>query len=299
MVSKTSNAKPPTPTKTEGVITIRIPQDIIDEILDRLANDPDFDAALPSQHPPSEPRPPPEFEPGLQPIQAGAFRSLRICSLVSKSWVQSCRRHLFRAVDFTSWDVGLWVKTFPVPEESPAHHVRDLSIRIGGSRPVPEKFFEYTEWFSNVERLYLLGHGGVWPYQESSLWRLPQSATSLIIDADVVTLVQVRDIMAQLPNLDDLSLSGFLVPVDGDLLPGIGMTLRGRFGGQLLLRGGYIGRNVINMLLEIPSGLRFTEVIQCTLGCLPSAVRVVEACSETLVKLSHTLPAHCKSHLLS
>jgi len=39
-----------------------------------------------------------------------------------------------------------------------------------------------------------------------------QSATFSTMNTDVVTLVQIRDIMAYLPNLDDLSLSGYLVP---------------------------------------------------------------------------------------
>jgi len=55
----------------------------------------------------------------------------------------------------------------------------------------------------------------------------------------VINLVQVRDVMAQLPNLDNLSLSGSLVTVDRRALSGIGTVLKGRFGGKLIICGEY------------------------------------------------------------
>jgi len=263
---------PPTrvPVKAKTVIIgHRIPQDIIDEIVDHLAIDSDF-------------------------------QSIRACALVSKSSVQTCRRHLFRIVAFTPRDVDKWFKTFPVPEESPAYHVRDLRVWIGGDGCVPERFFKYTPWFTNVEKISLFGHGGVPLLRRTSLWRLPQSATSLTIDTSVVTLVQVRDIMAQLPNLDDLLLSGSLATVDRRELLGIGTVLRGRFGGKLNLSGECAGEDVINMLLEISSGLHFTEMkVWCMHTGLPLASRLVEACGKTLVKVSHTVIFGGKSNLFS
>jgi len=77
------------------------------------------------------------------------------------------------------------------------------------------------------------------------------------------------------------------------------MALRGRFGGKLLLRNECADRNVMNMLLEVTSGLRFTRVhIRCTNECLPTTVRLVEACSKTIVKLSYMVTFHGKSHPL-
>ena len=222
---KTLTTERPTPVKTETTAILRVPQDIVDEVLDHLAQATDSD-------------------PG----------SLRACALVSRSWVQLCRHHLFRDVGFNSRDVDRWFEVFPVPEESPAHHVRDLRIWVGGGSCVPEKFFEYTHWFTNVGKLSLCGFGGVPPSRTPSLWRLPQSITSLIVEASVVTLKQVRDIMAQLPNLDNLSLSRALTPAGNDVLPGVGATPRGRFGGRLLLCGGCAGEDVVDMLLEATSG---------------------------------------------
>ena len=264
MGSKPSKTTRPIPTETRMVITPRVPQEIFDEILNHLVTDSDLG-------------------------------SLQSCALVSKRWVASCRRHLFHTIVLGSDDMARWLKMFPLPEQSPAHHVRELRVWIGGYNRVPEKFFKYTQWFANVERMFLLGHGEVPRLRTPSLWRLPQSVTSLTINTSVVTLVQIRDIIVRLPNLDDLSLSGYLVPDAGRARVGIGTTLKGRFGGKLLLRNDCADDDVMNMLLETASGLRFTRVhIRCGGECLLTTVRLVEACSKTLVKLSCMVSFHGK-----
>jgi len=99
-----------------------------------------------------------------------------------------------------------------------------------------------------------------------------------------------------LPNLDNLSLSGSLIPVDRGTLSGIGATLSGRFGGQLRLLKGFVDEDIMDMLLEVPTGLHFTEVEVHGTGeyHLPTA-RLTEACAKTLVKFSYTVPFYCKS----
>ena len=189
------------------------------------------------------------------------------------------------------------MKRFPVPKEAPTHYVRDLHVWIGLDVETPERFFDHLPWFTNVDRMSLLGYGGS-PLLRS-FWRLPESVTSLTIDTGVVSLVQVQDIMVQLPNLDNLSVSGSPAPVDGRGLTGIGSSLRGRFGGRLVLADGYVDPDVTNMLLEVPSGLRFTEVqVYCTRERLLPAVRVVEACGKTLTKLSHMVNSRKSQSLL-
>jgi len=271
MRSETSKAKYPTPTKAETVITgPTIPQDIINEIVDHLAIRLDSHLAIDSD-----------------------FLPIRACALLSKSSVQPCQRHLFRIATFTPETVDRWFKTFPVPEESPAHYVKDVRIRIGGGGGcVPEKFFKHVPRFKNVEKISLLGYGGAPLMRKTSLWRFPQSATSLTIATDLVTLIQVQDIIAQLPNLDDLWLSGSLVALDRREPLGIETVLRRRFGGKLILSG-----DVINMLLEIPSGLHFTEMqVSCTHRGLSLAVRLAEACGKTLEKLTRVVTLQCDLH---
>ena len=258
MGSKASKIKRPTPTKTKTTIVPapRLPQEIVDEILDRLATNSDF-------------------------------RSLRSCALVSKSCVPSCRRLLFHTVVFTRVAMERWLERFPVPEESPAHLIKDLYVWIGGADYyVPDKFFEYAPWFTNAKSLSLLGYKGVVMMQRPSRWRSPQSVTSLTVKTGLISLVEIRNIMAELPNLDSLWLSGTLF-VDRRVPQGFGTILRGRFGGRLRLCNKYAGEYVTNMLLEIPTGIHFTESqIECPHSFLPSSVRLLEACGNTLVRLS-------------
>jgi len=258
------------PLKTNMVVIPRIPQDIINEILDILAASSDF-------------------------------RTLQSCALLSKSWVQPCRRHLFHTVRFTLRDTLRWFETFPVPEQSPGHHIRDLRVEIGRVHCVPDAFFERISWFTDVERMSLSGDGWIMSSLRPSLWRLPRSITSLTIDTNVFTHTQVWDIIAQLPNLDDLSLSGSSFSSYSEIaLPEPGIPQRGRFGGRLLLRGGYASQDVMDGLSEIPVGLRFTEVeIFCGGDLLLSAVRLAEACGKTILKLSQTVDFFCKPHPFS
>ena len=250
--------------KNKAVAVPRIPQDIIDEILDYLAADSAFDVG-----------------------------SLQSCALISKSWVSSCRRHLFHTILFTSARITRWLKTFPVPEGSPAHYVRDLHLSVWDhDRVPPEEFSKHTPWFTNVERMTLSGgHGSLQQLSVSSVW---QSVTSLTININSVTPLQIRDVMVRLPNLDDLSFSGY---PDNWAPPGIGTVASGRFGGQLQLSGGTTGSGIVDMLLEIPTGLHFTEVhIRSAREYLLSTVMLVEACAKTLVKLSYMVSFQRESH---
>ena len=275
MDSKTSETKHSTPFKTEMAGVPRVPQEIIDEILDHLA------ANIPTSNPHSN----------------LAVRSLQSCALVSKSWVPLCRRHLFHTILFVPKDMVKWLSMFPVPEESPAHHVKDLRLFVRCHNSVPEQFFPYTPRFTNVERVTLLGVTRFWI---PLFWRLPHSVTSLTVKADMVGLTHLRDVMAQPKNLNNLSLSGSILIADRWTSPGLGTVLRGRFGERLGLTEGYASKEVMDMLLDIPTGLHFTEVdIRSTRECFLSTVKLAEACSKTLVKLSYRASFRRKSLPLS
>ena len=185
-----------------------------------------------------------------------------------------------------------WLKTFPVPERSPAHLVRHLTLSLGGSHAAPEEFFMHTQWFANVDKMTVLGNQGFQPVWIPSFGKLPQSVTSLIIDTDIATLLEIRDVMQQLPNLNDLALYGCPLKLERDRLQGIGTVLRGGFNGQLRLfrLKRYAETDVMNMLLEVPSGLHFAQVhITSLYECLLPAVRLLEACGKNLVKLTYSV----------
>ena len=246
----------------------RIPQEVVDEILDHLAVDSDVG-------------------------------SLRLPALVSKSWVHPCRRHLFCSVFFDSKRMDRWLKTFPVPEESPARHVRNIRFWIGGDSAVPERSLEYTSSFPNVKSISLIWFGpeGHTLFQTPTFWKFPLSVTSLTIGADVASLTQVQAIVAQLPKLDDLSLTGPLEAIGADRggFRGTGTPAMGIFGGRLELSRGCDDNDFMKMLLDIPIRLHFTEVeIRGTHEYFLSTVRFVEGCCKTLVRLSYVATSQGK-----
>jgi hypothetical protein len=264
MGSKLSKAKRHTSVGAKTVVAPRVSQEITDEILNQLAIDPDV-------------------------------TPLRMCARVSKSWVILCRRHLFHTILFTSGSMARWLETFPVPKKSPAHYVRDLHFSLGWPSNAPRGFSEHTPWFTNVEAMTLSEQGGFLPSWIPSLGRLPRSVTSLTINVATVSLARVRDVLVQLPKLDDLWMSGSLVVPDVYPLAGIGAVLRGRFRGQLCLFNGHADEDVMNMLLEVPTGLHFIQMCICgTHESFLSTVRLVEACGKTLVQLRYTLFIHGK-----
>ena len=111
-----------------------------------------------------------------------------------------------------------------------------------------------------------------------------------------VTVPQIRDVMDRLPNLNDLSLSGSLVKTDKDRLQGIGTGLKGKFRGQLRLLKGHVDVDIVNMLLEVPAGLHFTEVyIHSANECLRPTLMLAKACGESLVKLTYRVKDYCES----
>ena len=120
---------------------------------------------------------------------------------MSKSWIPSCRRHLFHAILFVPKDTVKWIKTFPVPEDTP-----DLRFSIEIDDKFPEEFFEYNPWLTGVKRL-AFGGIGVFRCRRYLSFRFLQSVTCLTIRADETTApTQTRAVMGQLPNLDELSL---------------------------------------------------------------------------------------------
>ena len=95
--------------------------------------------------------------------------------------------------------------------------------------------------------------------------------------------------MAQLPNLNDLTLSGTVLAHESrGLSLELGAGLRGRFGGELEVRDGHtVSKELVDMLLEVPTGLHFTKIyIHAELSDLPQVVRLAEACCKTLVDFS-------------
>jgi len=166
-----------------------------------------------------------------------------------------------------------------------SHHVRDLRVRTGGIQWFPDEFFAHAPRFANVRKLSLFGGVDYLGSQLASHWTLPESVTSLAIKAITgVSVVAIWDIIARLPNLDDLMLWGSFIPMDRSALLGVP---RGRLGGELVLCNVCGEGAEKKLLLDILTGFPFSKVeVRCAREHIPPVIRLVGACSKTIVKLS-------------
>ena len=118
---------------SSSATSTRLPQELVDTIIDELKNDVD---------------------------------SLRACSLVSKPWVYRSRKYLFATVNLPTFLLRRWQKRIPAnPAESldPQRHVRSLSLYPATPSAVfciPETFIDHLSSFTQVTKLIIT----------SSLW---------------------------------------------------------------------------------------------------------------------------------
>ena len=98
---------------------------------------------------------------------------LKVCCLISKSWIPCSRKHLFARVRFSAVEnLQSWKTTFPDPSSSPACYTRYLFI--GRTDIVATTNAEEGNWistFSHIVRLEM----------EMETWDAsPQVAISLV-----------------------------------------------------------------------------------------------------------------------
>ena len=217
--------------------------------------------------------------------------SLKTCCLVSKSWVPRARRHLFAHVEFDSEDyfagcsIESWIKAFPDPSNSPAHHARGLAI--SGLTAVKAATTHGHAWirsFNSIIKLAVDTHW--WDDGDLSLVQLhglSPTLKSLSLDRSSLPLSEAFNLACSFPLLEDLSLRSFRPqqPVHDPINP---PSTSPKLTGTLLLQGDI--RSLASRLLDLPGGLHFAKIsIDCHGSCLNSAVDLVSRCSDTLESL--------------
>ena len=229
----------------------RVPQELVSEVLDHLVND---------------------------------TATLRSCSLVTRSWIYPSRRHLFNTILFTADEITKWNRSFPYPEDSPARLVRDLSFCFM-EPDVPIDFADRIPHFSNVRKLTLIGLTAIDPGFIHALGQLPPSTRSVGITFSEVLTTHITSVMRQLPNLDDLSLMSH--KWGGPIPPGTGKLIQCKLNGKLRLRRQSAHQDLLNMLMEVPTGPQFAEVEirDARMECFPATLKLVMACQDTLTRL--------------
>lgn len=229
------------------------------------------------------PRLPPELLAEIVDHLADDPVSLRHCAIAARTFVPSCRRHLFRRIVFRAHNLPAWKTTFPNPSTSPAPYAREMRIHISSEAPM--RLSEYMPYFSHVRDLTLIGGRCENRDWILSLGQLPPSIRSLTMKFASITNAQVFEIMEQLPNLDDLSLSAFK---GAGLTLEAGEILKGRYNGKLdLLLMDDFHAGIVRSLLNAPEGLGFRSIkaLCNTEDDFPVYVDLVASCQDTLVDL--------------
>ena len=213
--------------------------------------------------------------------------ALKACCVVSKSWIQRTRTHLFASVQFhpSTSSIELWKKAFPDPSNSPAHHTR--SLVIGGIPIVTAADADEGGWirtFHNLVHLHLES-----PRREDvSLVPFHGISATLRSLRLVCTSPDILDLMCSFPLLEDLALISPSRGSDAWNIPPTSPKLTGfldlsMFGGIRPLAG---IRPFAGRLLSLPNGLHFTKIAVRLDEGIHSVIDLVSMCSNTLESIS-------------
>ena len=213
--------------------------------------------------------------------------TLESCCLVSKSWVPRVRRILFAPVKFSTCrsPIQLWVKAFPDPRNSPAHHTRSLYFVYRDSITVASTVAPaWVRRFCKIRKLRMINTRDPLapgpPVPLVQLCGLSSTLKSLRLVSLSTSISEVLDFICSFPLLEDLSLH--YVTTQGDPDGRYTPTTSPRLTGSLHMidRSSSLTRG----LLGLPNGLHFSRV---TTWCpvkssnLPE-VDLISKCSDTL-----------------
>lgn len=221
--------------------------------------------------------------------------TLKVCCVVSKSWVPRARRHLFARVEFLNEEssVESWVKAFPDPSNSPAHHARDLSIRsLPGLVAATTIARAWIRTFCNIVSLTL--ETSAQDDKQASLVPLHAlfpALKSFSLNHDSISSSEILNLVCSFPSLEDLSLTSTgSGEADTIILPPTSPKFTGYL--CLVMMGGI--RYDVCRLIALPGGLHFTEIwVGCFAKDLDSITNLVSACCNTLE--SFTIMQYCSS----
>ena len=232
-----------------------LPQEILDLIIDHLYNEP---------------------------------ATLQASCLVSKSWVQRARKHLFAHIvlDSPGWSVPRWREAFPDPTSSPAHNVQALSIRY--PECIAAGIVETFLTFPNVIHLNVETDVGYRVYIVPVL-HVTTAVRSLRLVSTSLPDSEVFGLVCSLPFLEDLALIS-QVPraLEPRTRPRTSPRLTGSL--ELCVKGGI--QSVTHRLLDLPNGLHFKRIVVRPLypQDIKSVMDLVLRCSDTLESLSIVYP---------
>jgi hypothetical protein len=224
--------------------------------------------------------------------------TLRTCCLISKSWVQRTRKHLFADINFPTVELlQSWKKTFPDPSTSPARYTKTLSIAC--ARAVTAADAEAGGWIRGFSRVVHFAVASHRPFYDSMISLVPFHGFSPVVKSlrlafAVPPSTRVINLVLSFPLLEDLAVSirNATDGNDSDELPATAQpSIPPVFTGslELSLKDGM--EPITRQLLSSPDGINFRKLTLTWIheGDLSSTTALVEGCSHTLESLDITL----------
>ena len=215
--------------------------------------------------------------------------TLKACCLVSKSWVPRARRYLFAHVRFSSGDhpnvcdFDSWIRAFPDPLNTPAHHTRSLTI--SGLTAITAATTHGHAWVRSFNSIVKLAVETHWQDDDkvslTQLHGLSSTLKSLSVNCSSLPLSEAFNLICSFPLLEDLSLIPSHSQQQRVLDPVEPPSTSPKLTGSLQLQGDI--RFITRRLLDFPGGLHFIKIsMDCHGACLESAVDLVSRCCDTL-----------------
>ena len=214
--------------------------------------------------------------------------TLKACCVVSTSWIQRARKHLFAHVEFhtSRSDIELWKKSFPDHSNSPAQHTRSLSIH--GIPVVTAEDAGVGGWirtFYNVVHLRLED-----PDHENPgasfvpFYGFSPSVRSLTLDS---SSLEISDLICSFPLLEDLALICLHPIIDADPDEWIAPSMSPKLTGSLYLKTRWEIQSVTRRLSALPGGLHFARItVVFSIVDTDPIMDLVSSCYDTLESLN-------------
>ena len=218
--------------------------------------------------------------------------TLKTCCLLSKSWIPRTRRHLFAHVESresSGHHVESWMKAFPDPLDSPAHHTRSLTISgIAAATAATTHGHPWVRSFRTLVELNVKTvdrYGGDLGISLVQLHGLSPTLKSLHIYRSSLLLFEIFNLTCSFPLLKDLTLCSISFQYEHVHDPmGVPETSP-KLTGSLGLKWEIC--SVAPRLLALPGGLHFTKI---TMDCCEISIKWVK---KLVLRCSGTLESLC------
>jgi hypothetical protein len=243
----------------------------------------------------SNPQLPPEMLDHIVDLLHDKPETLKLCCLVTNSWVPRTRKHLFANIKFDSAArLERWKKTFPDPSSSPAYYTHTLFV--GCPQAVTEADAEEGGWiraFSRVSRLVMGSYlasvdGSKNPFVP--FHKFSPALKSFCLTSTTLPYSDMFNFVCSFPLLEDLNLADDDWSLGDDDLhrpQAVAPSTSPAFTGSLDLY--QVGRvaPIAHWLLTLPGGIHFRKLVLPWLheGENSLTTALVERCSHTLESL--------------